>query len=330
MQKFQILNYNEVIKKKINNYETSFTIHPLERGFANTLGNSVRRILLSSITSIAPFAIKIKGAQHEFQTLPGVKEDVVKLILNIKKIRFFYNRELFKDEDVVKIVLKTDKSKIYAKDFEIPTGLEIVNLEEYVATLAKNSTINLELFLTSGRGFVSFEENKDFIKTVSGKIDSKIELGTLIAIDSDFSPVQNVSFDVVELNTSSAIIQEKLIINVKTDKSVDAKDALAEAAQILKAHFDVMANVSNLDKQEIFMNQEEVRKKPPTKVIPLSQLDLSVRSFNSLKRASFNTLEEVSALTIKELHEIRNLGKKSAEEILEKLEEFGIILQEGE
>lgn len=330
MQKFQILNYNEVIKKKISDYETSFIVQPLERGIANTLGNSIRRILLSSITGIAPFAVKIKGAQHEFQTLGGVKEDVVKLILNLKKMRFFYNRELFNDEDIIKVTLKSDKGKIYAKDCELPTGLEIVNPEEYIATLTKSGSIVLELFLTSGRGFNSFEENKDFIKTVANKIDSKIELGTLIAIDSDFSPVKSVSFDVVELNTSSAIIQEKLIISVKTDKSVDAKDAIAEASQILMAHFEIMSQVSNLDKQDIFMNQEEVRKKPISKVVPLTQLDLSVRSYNSLKRAGFNTLEEVSTLTIKELGEIRNLGKKSEEEIIAKLGEFGITLLEGE
>lgn len=330
MQKFQILNYTEVIKRKISNYETSFVIQPLERGFANTLGNSIRRVLLSSISGVAPFAVKIQGAQHEFQTLPGIKDDVVKLILNLKKVRFFYNRELFKDDEIIRVTLKSDKNNVLAKDLELPAGLEIVNPEEHITTLPKNGEIKLELFLRCGRGFTTFEENKEFIKTVSNKINSKIELGVLIAVDSDFSPVKSVSFDVVELNTSSAIIQESLTINVTTDKSVDAKDAMAQGAQILKAHFDVIANVSNLDKQEVFVSQEEILKKPSRKSILLSQLDLSVRSFNSLKRAGYNTLEDILTLSVKELGEIRNLGKKSEEEILEKLEEFGVTLQEGE
>lgn len=330
MQKFQLLNYSEVTKRKINNYETSFTVQPLERGFANTLGNSIRRVLLSSISGVAPFAVKIQGAKHEFQTVAGIKDDVVQLILNLKKIHFFYNRELFKDDEIIKISLKSDKNNVYAKDLELPAGLEIVNPEELITTLPKNGEIKLELFLRAGRGYTSFEENKEFIKTVSNKINSKIELGVLIAMDSDFSPVQNVSFEIVELNTSSAIIQERLIINVKTNKSVDAKDAMAQGAQILKAHFDVIANVSNLDKQEVFVSQEEILTKPSRKTIMLSQLDLSVRSFNSLKRAGYNTLDDVLTLTIKELGEIRNLGKKSEEEILEKLEEFGVTLQEGE
>lgn len=328
MQKFQMLNYNEVIKKKINDYETSFIIQPLERGFANTMGNAIRRVLLSSISGVAPFAVKIKGAQHEFQTLPGVKEDVVKLILNLKKVRFFYNRELFQSKDVIKLTLKSEKNKVYAKDFELPVGLEVVNPDEYIATLSKNGSIKLELFLTAGRGFNSFEDNKEFVKTISSKIESKIEIGSLIAIDSDFSPVEKVSFEVIELNTSSAVIQEKLIINIKTDKSVEAKDVLSEGAQILKEHLDVIANVSNLDKQDIFVNQEEVKKRPVNKSIPLSQLELSVRSFNSLKRAGYNTLEDIADLSIPQLSEIRNLGKKSEEEIIEKLSQFGVTLQE--
>ncbi|WP_127943024.1 DNA-directed RNA polymerase subunit alpha [Mycoplasma sp. ATU-Cv-703] len=330
MKKFAILNYNEVAKRKVNNYETAFTIEPLERGFANTIGNAVRRVLLSSITGVAPFAVKIQNVQHEFETLPGVEEDVVKLILNLKKARFVYNRELISEGDVVRVTLKSDKGQITAGDLQTPSGLDVVNPNLPIAKVTKAGALKLEMFITTGRGYVSFEENKQVIKMLSNKIESKIQLGSLIAIDSDFSPVERVSFEVTELNTSFAIVQERLVLNVKTDGSVEAKEALAQAANILMSHLEVMAQVSNLERETVFMSHEEIQKKPVNKTIPISQLELSVRSFNSLKRAGYNTLEDLASLTAKELSDIRNLGKKSEQEIIAKLEEFGINLEDGE
>ena len=330
MQKFKKLGYNEVETKKISAFETSFAIKPLERGFANTLGNVIRRTLLSSISGVAPFAIKIAGAAHEFQTVTGVTEDAVAIILNAKTIRFVYNKEVFKDDEIIKVSLKSKKGEVFAKDLVLPAGVEIVNPDHYIATTAKDGALEFELFLIAGRGFVGFDKNKDFILEVQPKIESKLKTGTIIAIDSDFSPVVKVSYDAVEMNTSSAIIQEKLTFNVKTDGSVEAKDAVAQAANILMAHLDVIANVSNLERDEIFAEKAAESEKISLVPVSITSLDLSVRSYNCLKRAGYESLEELAKLTKKDLKAINNLGAKSVEEIIEKLAENGVNLEGGE
>lgn len=331
MKKFARLKFSEVKSKKISDFKTQFAIEPLERGMANTLGNTLRRVLLSSIQGVAPFAVIIKGAEHEFQALEGVTEDVVRIILNLKQLRVVYNHEIFGDEEVVKISLNSSpKGEVLASNFSVPAGVKIVNEDLKIATTSKADALKIELFLISGRGFVSFEENKELIKTYMNQIDAKIN-GAIIAVDSDFSPVKSVSYESVELNTSAAIIQEKLTLDIETDGSVDAKDALGQAADILVAHFGVIADISNLDNEEIFNESvEDSDKKVINKSVPISQLELSVRSYNSLKRAEYNTLEQLSKMTKKELKEVRNLGKKSEEEIIEKLAQYGIELEEGE
>ena len=330
MTKFAKLNYSELETKKINNFESSFTLQPLERGFGNTLGNAVRRTLLSSISGVAPFAMKATNVDHEFQTISGVTEDAVQLVLNLKDVRFVFNREIFKEGEVVKVTLKAKKGEVFAKDFTLPAGVEIVNPDAYIATTSKNDALELEMFLTAGRGFLSFEENKNTVKELMPQIDSKLKSGTIIAMDSDFSPVVNVSYESVELNSSAIIIEEKLTINVKTDGSVEAKDAIAEAAHILTSHLQVLSDVSNINQEVIFDEFAKSDSKKSTKTISISMLDLSVRSYNCLKRAGFETLEDLSKLTLKELTVIKNLGKKSVEEIINKLEEHEITLEEGE
>lgn len=330
MTKFAKLNYSELETKKVSDFETSFAIQPLERGFGNTLGNAVRRVLLSSISGVAPFAVKVAGVHHEFQTISGVSEDAVQLILNLKAVRFVYNREVFKNGEVVRVSLKAKKGEVTANDFNLPAGVEVVNKDAYIATTAKADALELELFLTSGRGFLSFEDNRTTIKALEPKIDSKIKDGQLIAMDSDFSPVVKVSYESVELNSSAAIIEEKLTLNVKTDGSVEAKDAVAQAAHILLSHLEVLADVSNIGKEVVFEESNKVVEKSTSKSISISMLDLSVRSYNCLKRAGFETLEDLSGLTLRELTAIKNLGKKSVDEIVEKLEEHGISLEEGE
>lgn len=330
MEKFSKLSYKEVETKKVNAHETSFVLKPLERGFANTLGNAVRRTLLSSISGVAPFAVKISGAEHEFQTLPGVSEDVVQLILNLKTLKFEYNKEIFKDEEVIKVSLKAGEGEIAAKDLTLPPGVNVVNPDHYIATTAKAKALELESFLIAGRGFISYEENKTTIEKRANQIESSLKSGKLIAIDSDFSPVERVSYDAVELNSSSAIIQEKLTINVKTDGSVTAEDAVAQAAQILSAHLAILADVSNLEPETVFQDISEEDKKPASKPVSITSLDLSVRSYNCLKRAQIETLDDLAKLSKRELGNIKNLGARSIDEIIEKLSENGITLEEGE
>ena len=330
MEKFAKLNYTEIQTKKVNDFKSSFAVAPLERGFANTLGNAVRRVLLSSVSGVAPFAIKAADVDHEFQTIAGVKEDAVRLVLNLKKVRFIYNPEVFTDGEVVKVSLKESGKTVTAGDLILPPGVEIVNKDAVIATVAKTGMLELELFLTSGRGFVSFSDNKDNIKSLSTKMVTNIKTGTIIAIDSDYSPVVNVSYESVELNTSAATIQERLTLNVETDGSVEAKDAIAQAAHILLSHLEILGNVSNIQKDEIFQEVILEAKETSSEAVQVSSLDLSVRSYNCLKRAGFVTLEDLSKITMDELINIKNLGKKSVDEIVAKLTEYEITLKGGE
>ena len=329
MQKFTKLNYKEVKTKKVSSIETAFEFFPLERGFANTYGNAIRRILLSSITGVAPFAVKIKGASHEFQTLQGVTEDVVNIILNLKQVSFVYNPEVFTDNEIIKVSLKSPKGKVTAADFILPSGVQVANPDQVIATATKAGDLELELYLTSGRGFVSFEENKTVIKKNLSKLETSITNSQFIAIDSDFSPIENVSYESLEMNSASAVIEEKLILNVKTNGTVDAKDAIAQAAHILIAHLEILANVSNLDREEIFAEAKEATDNASIAQLKIDSLELSVRSYNCLKRAGFDTLEDLSKLSYKELTQIQNLGKKSVEEIVAKLSEYDIHLEVG-
>ena len=329
MRKFITPKYNEVLEKKVSNNETSFVLQPLERGFGNTMGTALRRVMLSSIHGVAPFAIKARGVQHEFQSIDGVKEDVVQLVLNLKRVRFVYDKDIFPSGDVITISLsKTNAdAEVTGASLTLPNGVTIVNPDEYIATVSKKGSLEFEMFLTSGRGYQAFEENKEFIKRVSSKINSKIQTGSLIAIDSDFSPVKKVSFNVAELNSSSPSIEEKLEISIQTDESVEAKEILAESSQILIGYLNVLEDISNLDKENLFMDSDD--QKPKEKApIPISELELSIRSLNSLQRAGYKTLEELSTINAKELGDIKNLGAKSKDEILEKLSQYGITLEE--
>ena len=330
MEKFAKLNYTEIETKKVNDFKTSFAVAPLERGFANTLGNAVRRVLLSSVSGVAPFAVKAEGVEHEFQTIAGVKEDAVQLVLNLKKVRFVYNEEVFKDGEVVKVSLKVSGRVATAADFDLPAGVEVVNTDAYIAEVAKSGNLHLELFLRSGRGFVTFEENKEVVKSLSTKMNTNLKSGSFIAMDSDFSPVVNVSYESVELNTSAATIQERLTLNVETDGSVEAKEAVAQATHILLSHLEILSNVANITKDEIFQEAITEAKEVSTEAVQISSLDLSVRSYNCLKRAGFVTLDELAKITLEELENIKNLGKKSVDEIIDKLAEYDITLKGGE
>ena len=325
MEKFNKLNYAEVEMDKISDYETSFIVSPLERGFANTLGNAMRRVLLSSISGVAPFAVRIEDVDHEFQTIAGVTEDVVKLILNLKNVKLFYNKEVFTDEEVIKITLNAPSGEVRAKDFILPIGVEIVDPEQIIAHTSKKNALKLELFLKSGRGFIAFSENKENLKKWQNKIESDLKSGSIIAIDSNFSPVDRVSYESVELNTSAKNIEEKLVLNVKTDNSVKAKDVVAQGANILLSHLKILSDPENLN-EKVFEDQSKKEDVSAVKKQSIVTLDLSVRSYNCLKRSGIETLDQLADLSIDELKAIKNLGSKSMQEILDKLKQNDIVL----
>ncbi|MCR8613232.1 MAG: DNA-directed RNA polymerase subunit alpha [Mycoplasma sp.] len=328
MNKFIKPNYNEVKINKKNSFDTQFEVSPLERGFANTVGNALRRVLLSSVNGVAPFAIRVAGVAHEFQTIKDVKEDVVSLILNLKNIRFKHKLNSIAPTDFLTIRVEGKKGKVKAGDLELPPQLEVVNPELEIATLNKDKALNLEIFVRGGKGFVSFEENKLFLNGVKTELSSKLKSGELIAIDSNYTPIEKVSYDIRELNTSSPTIEEKLTLNVKTDGSVEAKEALSQAAKILIGHLEIIQNVDeNLDASQIWSEETKQNTKQNEVNMSISDLNLSVRSYNSLKKVGIESVNELKLKNKSEIASIQNLGKKSLDEILDKLKEIGIVIK---
>ncbi|WP_033160822.1 DNA-directed RNA polymerase subunit alpha [[Mycoplasma] collis] len=330
MQKLTKIFYKENLDKKISDHQSTFVLEPLDRGFANTIGIALRRTLLSSVSSVAPFAVRIEDVNHEFSAIDYVEEDVVRILNNIKKIKFIFNPEIFIEKEPVKVSLDKDlDGEITANDLTLPPGVKIINGDQVIAKVKKVGVLKLEIFLLMGRGFVSFEENKKTILELSPKFESKLKSGKYIAIDSDFSPVININFDVAELNSASNIIQEKLEFHIQTDGTVSAKEAINEAAKILMVHLKIISQSEHLefDEQEFFEKEKVKEEIPKAKLIEITELNLTVRSLNALKRTGFKTLLDLEKIDEEELHNIKNLGKKSIQEIIDKLKEHGIVLK---
>lgn len=335
MEKMTKLDYTQVqqINKNSNN-ETTFAIQPLERGFGNTIGVALRRVLLSNITSLALFAVKIENVDHEFQVIPGVVEDVTSLIMNLRKVKFQYSPDLVMDDEIIKVTLKVDEpGLVTSRSLEVNnSSIEIINKTLELATLSAKGSLNLEMYLRAGRGFVSNEENKKFISNVAftSKVNSKIKKGIFIATDSNFSPIEKVNYTVEELNTASLKIEEKLLFNIKTNGTIEAKEAIQQACSILVGHFKVIGNVDEMKADEIFKEEDVEVSEKDENDLDINQLSLSVRSLNALKRINKTKLSEVAAMTYEELEQTKNLGKKSLEEIQSKLKEYGFELSKGE
>ena len=223
MSKFAKLKYNEIKPRKINDFNTSFIVQPLERGMANTLGNSLRRVLLSSVYGVSPFAIRIKDITHQYSPINNVDCDVVNLIGELKEIPFKYNEDLFEEAAVVKVHFKSTQKGIFAyRDLELAPGLEIVgNLNVPIATLATDNALEFDLFLRADRGYADEEKNKIFVNENRQKLESKVK-GELIVFDSNFSTIERVACKVDELNSSSYNIQEKLELEIETNGTVEA------------------------------------------------------------------------------------------------------------
>lgn len=320
MEKFQKITYKELLAEKINDFETTFVIEPLMRGYGNTLGTVIRRTLLSSITSVAPFAIKINNVEHEFEIISGIREDVINIIANIRAIHFTYNPELFGKDNLAKISFKSTKEgEILASDITDTNGLEIVNKDQYICTITKGGSLEFDLFLRTGRGYIDFEENKSIIQEYGPKLVSKIKNGKFLAIDSDFSPVTNCAIHIEELNTGSTIEHERLKITLKTNGTIYAKDAMEQAAKIIIAHFQIIGNIDALQTIDLFEEITNKKENVTLNEISIDKLNLTIRSLNALRRANYNTIDELSKLTEEELSNIKNLGKKSVEDIIEKL-----------
>ncbi len=299
--------------KREDEFEGVFAMEPLERGFGQTLGNSIRRVLLSSIEGPGITKIKIEHVEHEFSTIKGLKEDVLEFIANLKEVVF----RMESDEPVVLKLEKKGKSVVKASDIKLPSEVEIVNPDAYIGTLASKSELKVEMVLEKGKGYKSAEEN--------ARDDEYIGV---IPLDTIFSPVKKVMFEVENTRVGQITNFDRLIINIKTNGSIKPEDVLSQASKIINDYMELLIDLSDKETKNdpIFEKEEEEseEKSYPT----IEELELSVRSYNCLKREEIETVEKLLEFSEDELLDIRNFGQKSIKEVRDKIKELGLSFKQ--
>ena len=289
-----------------------FIVEPLERGYGQTLGNSLRRILLSSLPGAAVTSIRIDGVLHEFSTIPGVKEDVTEIILNLKKLAIALNGE----DKMRAIINATGPMEVTAKDIKADSALEIFNPDLHIATLEEGASLVMELNISTGRGYVPADQNKDENTPIA-----------VIPIDSIYTPVRKVNWTIENTRVGQVTDFERLILEIWTDGSIAPEEGVSIGAKIMQEHLGLFVGLTDsVSGVEIMVAKEEDQKEKALEM-SIEELELSVRSFNCLKRASINTVEELTRKTEEEMMKVRNLGKKSLDEVKQKLEELGLGLK---
>lgn len=302
----------------INRYG-KFVIEPLERGFGQTLGNSLRRVLLNSLPGVAVTSVRIEGVQHEFSTIPGVKEDVAEIILNLKNL----SAKLYSDQQKIVTIDAVGPCDVTAADIKHDEEVELINTDLHIASLADGARLQMQVTLDKGRGYVSAERNKQ-LAAERNKVTG-VPIG-VIPMDSIYTPIRKVSYFVEDTRRGQITDYDKLTIEVWTNGSILPKEALASAAQIItnnmRLFIDLTVNVVHVDFNEPADNAKE-------KVMDMTieELDLSVRAFNCLKRAGINTVAELVQRNQEDMMKVRNLGKKSLEEVEQKLVALGLQLK---
>lgn len=291
-----------------------FVVEPLERGYGITLGNALRRILLSSLPGAAVTNVKFDGALHEFSTLPGVLEDTIEIILNLKSL----SMKIHSNEPQTLVIDTDQPGAVRAKDIKVPADVEILNPQLLICTLEENARLYMEMTAENGRGYVPAERNKLPQQPIG-----------VIPVDSIFSPIRKVNYKVENTRVGQVTDYDKLTLEVWTDGSIRADEAISLAAKILSKHISLFVNLTEqVDEVEITSDhQEEDRERLLDMTI--EELDLSVRSYNCLKRAGINTVGELVRKTEEEMMKVRNLGKKSLEEVEQKLKELGFGLNKS-
>ena len=302
----------------------TFIVEPLERGYGITLGNSLRRVLLSSLPGVAVTSIKIDGVLHEFTNMPGVREDVTEIVLNVKGI----TAKLHCPGPKTVVIDVTGDHDITAGDIKQDSDIEILNPDHHIATLEGNERFYMELVFDSGRGYVSQERNKQLHNEQAGMTVSA-PLGTLYT-DSIYTPVYKVSYNVENTRVGSNTDYDKLTLDVVTNGTISAKEAISLGAKILNEHLNLFVDLSDEAKKAEIMIEREETKKEKVLEMTIEELDMSVRSFNCLKRAGIDTVEDLTNRTEEDMIKVRNLGKKSLEEVIQKLHSLGLDLKKEE
>ena len=300
-----------------SNFYGRFELEPLERGFGTTIGNALRRVMLSSLPGSAISSIRIDGVLHEFQTIDGVYEDVTTIILNLKGVVF----KNHSNEPKTVRINATKEGEVTAGDIEHDPDIEVINKDKVIAHLSKGASLNMEMTVTNGRGYVKSEENK--------KIHDIKKAGT-IAIDSLYSPIERVSYEGGNARVGQDESYDKLILDVWTNGSIKPEEAIALASRILIEHFTILTDLSTIADVTGMMIEKTEDPKVKALETSIEDLDFSVRAYNCLKRAGIHTLQDLVNKSESDMMKIRNLGKKSLKEVLDKIRDMGLILRDDD
>ena len=302
----------ECVEASEDNKNGKFVVEPLERGYGTTLGNSLRRMLLSSLPGVAATSVKIDGVLHEFSTIPGVKEDVTEIILNIKNLAV----KLHSDAPKTVYINHEGEGVITAGDIKHDSDVEIINEDLHIATLNEDARLFMEITLDRGRGYVSAERNGQLQQPVIG----------VIATDSIYTPVRKVNYNVDNTRVGNVTDYDKLTLEVWTDGTITPSESVSLAAKIISEHMSLFVDLSDDAKNAEIMIEKEETKKEKVLETTIEELDLSVRSYNCLKRAGINTVQDLTARSENDMMKVRNLGRKSLEEVIAKLEAMDLSL----
>ncbi len=314
MLEFQKPNI-DIVDRSADKTYGKFVVEPLEKGYATTLGNSLRRIMLSSLPGAAVTSIKIDGVQHEFSTVNGVAEDVLEIILNLKKVVF----KMYDDGPKTVFIQATGEKDVTAGDIIVDSDIKVLNPDQHIALLMKGAELNMTLTVESGRGYTPSEKHNR----------EELPIGT-IPVDSIFSPVRKVNFKVEDCRVGGAIDYDKLILEVWTNGTISPEESVSLASRVLNDHFQLFIDLNeNMKNMSVMVEREECEKE---RVLEMSieELELSVRSSNCLRRADIHTVEQLVSRTEEEMSKVRNLGKKSLNEIKKKLTEIGLSLKSSD
>ncbi len=306
----------ETVELKSNGTYGKFVLEPLERGYGTTLGNSLRRVLLSSLPGVAVNSVKIDGIHHELSTIPGVKEDVTEIILNLKGL----TAKMYGDGPKTIYIEAEGECEVTAGDIKTDSEVDILVPDMHIATLGTGAKLYMEITIDRGRGYVSAEKNKQLIQQ---------SIGT-IAVDSIYTPVLKVNYSVENTRVGQITDFDKLTMEVWTDGTISAKEALSQSANLLKDHLTLFIDLSDEPLPETLMVEKDDKGKEKILEMTIEELDLSVRSFNCLKRAGINTVNDLIEKSEEEMMKVRNLGKKSFDEVREKLSSLGFQMMKEE
>ena len=316
-----MLQFEKPIYKIVENVESNFygkfELEPLERGFGTTLGNALRRVMLSSLPGSAITSVKIDGVSHEFQTIDGVREDVALIVLNLKGIVI---KNHSNENKIIRLNASTE-GVVTAADIEHDSDIEILNPDKEIATLAKGGKLVMEMTVGNGRGYVRSDENKKLLT------DKKV--GT-IAIDSLYSPIERVNYEVAPARVGQNENYDKLVLSVWTNGSIRPEEAVALASRILIEHFEILTDLSSIADMSGIMIEKTEDPKVKALETTIEDLDFSVRAYNCLKRAGIHTLQDLVNKSESDMMKIRNLGKKSLKEVLDKIRDMGLVLRDDD